>query len=62
MIASSEVTTSSLSTNRGAVAQWLERKNGDWEVLGLNLTGAVSELWKFRLPHFASVFQSQRRH
>ena len=39
------------------VAQWLDRRPDDREVLGSKPTGAASELWKFHLPKFASVFR-----
>ena len=38
----------------GTVAQWLERRTGDRGVLGSNPGTATSELWQYRLPHFAN--------
>ena len=41
-------------TNRGAVAQWLERA-------GSNPAEAVWKLWQFPLPHYASVFRKRHK-
>ena len=37
--------------------QCLELRTDAWGVLGLNPGRAASELWQFRLHHFASVFR-----